>query len=412
MMEGHRRTCRSCGKPLHHVFVDLGQMPPANAYLSGADAIAQERSYPLRTMVCASCFLVQVNYDVPPEELFADYAYFSSYSATWLEHARRFCEMMVGRLNLGPQSLVVELASNDGYLLQNLVEMGIPVLGIDPSETVAKAARALGVPTEILFFGQAVAERLAVEGYQADLVVANNVLAHVPDTNDFVAGIAVLLKHGGRISIEFPHLLQLIRKVEFDTIYHEHFSYLSLMAVETLFTRHGLRLYDVEQLPTHGGSLRIHGCHANDPCPENPALSALRAAEVEAGLDRLETYTRFGEEVAACRASFRDFLTEARVSGRKVVGYGAAAKGNTLLNYVGAGPNDIAFIADRNPHKQGKLCPGTHIPIVAPEKIAETRPDYVVILPWNLEQEIRDQLAEVTDWGGRFVVPVPRTRSD
>jgi SAM-dependent methyltransferase len=405
-----RRACRSCGASLEHTFVDLGVMPPANSYVTDLKAVDSERSYPLCTKVCHACFLVQVDFDVAPDELFADYAYFSSFSTSWLEHARIFCESAVEKFALTQDSFVVELASNDGYLLKNFVSKGIPVLGVDPSETVAEAARAQGVPTEILFFGKSVAKTLTETRPKADLIIGNNVLAHVPDTNDFVAGVAVLLNDGGSISIEFPHLLNLIRKVEFDTIYHEHYSYLSLLAVEALFARHHLRIYDIEELPTHGGSLRISGCSSADPRPENPSVGRIRDAEASAGLHRIETYARFGEAVNTCKESFKDFLASARAAGKTVVGYGAAAKGNTLLNYAGAGPDDLMFIADRNPHKQGKWTPGSHIPIVDPKNITEMRPDYVVIFPWNLEKEIRAQLSEVVSWGGRFVIPIPATR--
>jgi SAM-dependent methyltransferase len=317
------------------------------------------------------------------------------------------------RFDLGPASLVVELASNDGYLLKNFLQMGIPVLGIDPSDTVARAAEGIGVPTLVEFFGETLARGLAREGRGADLIIANNVLAHVPQLNDFVAGIAALLKPQGSATLEFPHLLKLIENVEFDTIYHEHYSYLSLMAVEHVFSRHGLRLYDVEQLSTHGGSLRIFATHAHRrELPDSAALSALRAQEAAAGLGEIDTYRRFADRVQACKRSLKEFLARAQRESKRVAAYGAAAKGNTLLNFCGVTPRDIALVADRNPHKQGKFLPGTHIPVATPEALMDLRPDYVLILPWNLEHEIRGQLDGIRAWGGRFVTAVPQVAVD
>jgi SAM-dependent methyltransferase len=404
-------ACRACGGALAVTMADLGMQPPSNAFLASAADIPNEKRYPLRARVCGTCKLVQVDYDVAPEELFGNYVYFSSYSDDWLAHAKAYCEMATRRFSLGPDSLVVELASNDGYLLKNFVTAGIPVLGIDPSDTVAAAAEKIGVPTLVEFFGAAPAARLAVEGRSADLIIGNNVLAHVPQLNDFVAGIARLLKPHGTVTIEFPHLLELIEHVEFDTIYHEHFSYLSLFAMERVFERHGLRLHDVERLPTHGGSLRIFATHAaRADIEDSRNLLAVRRAEHDAGLHDLDTYTRFAARVAACRTSLLDFLAHAKAQGRRVAAYGAAAKGNTLLNFCGVTAADISLVADRNPNKQSKLCPGTHIPVVSPEELLRQRPDYVLILPWNLKAEIRQQLAEVRDWGGRFVTPVPLTQ--
>lgn len=405
-MNASAKQCRACGAPLTHMFVDLGTMPPSNAYLHSADQIVDEQSFPLRARVCDFCFLVQVDYDVPPEILFRDYAYFSSYSDSWLSHAHQFSQRAIELFNLGPGSLVVELASNDGYLLKNFVEAGIPVLGIDPSDTVAEAAIAVGVPTEVRFFGRKTAADLAGRGLCANLVVANNVLAHVPDLNDFVAGIPMILKPLGVASIEIPHVLKLIEGLEFDTIYHEHYSYFSLLAVERIFAAHGLRVYDVEKLPTHGGSLRIFACRSDDPRAEGLELARVRAEESDAGLDCLDTYDEFAPRVAEWRDSLRAFLRTAKAKNERIVGYGAAAKGNTLLNYCGVTADDISFIVDRNPHKQCKLMPGSHIPILPPEEIVRTKPHYVLVLPWNLKNEITAQLAYIRHWGGRFVIPL------
>ena len=407
-MAGLITACRACGGRLAATMADLGLQPPSNAFLASLSDARHEKRYPLRAKVCGTCKLVQVDYDVAPEELFGNYVYFSSYSDEWLAHAKRYAEMARERFGLGPDSLVVELASNDGYLLKNFVDMGIPVLGIDPSDSVARAAEQIGVPTMVEFFGEALASRLAAEGRRADLIVGNNVLAHVPRLNDFVAGIAVLLEPAGTATIEFPHLLKLIEHVEFDTIYHEHFSYISLHAIERVFARHGLRIYEAEELPTHGGSLRIFAAHAARAGLEDSArLRALREREAAAGLGELGTYLRFAERVELCRQSLIQFLARAKREGRTVAAYGAAAKGNTLLNFCNVGPDDIPLVADRNPHKQSKFLPGTHIPVVAPDELMRARPDYVLILPWNIQDEIRRQLAGIADWGGRFVIPVP-----
>jgi hypothetical protein len=385
--------------------------PPSNAFLASLDAAATEKRYPLRAKVCEACKLVQVDYDVSPTELFGNYAYFSSYSDEWLAHAKAYCEMARRRFALDESSLVVELASNDGYLLKNFQHMGIPVLGIDPSDTVATAAIRAGVPTLVEFFGEALAKQLARERGRADLIVGNNVMAHVPLLNDFVAGIAALLDLDGTATLEFPHLLTLIEHVEFDTIYHEHYSYISLFAIEQVFARHGLEIFDVEELPTHGGSLRIFAAHtgrANGA--ESVELQGVRRREAAAGLPDLHTYSRFAERVAECRRSLLEFLAAAKGGGKTVAAYGAAAKGNTLLNFCGVTQADIAMVADRNPFKRGKLCPGTHIPVVSPEDLMRAQPDYVLILPWNLQDEIRRQLHEVVAWGGQFVTPVPVVR--
>jgi SAM-dependent methyltransferase len=390
---------------------DLGLQPASNAFVESQAAIHQEKRYPLRAKVCETCKLVQLDFDVAPQELFGNYVYFSSYSDDWLAHAKAYCEMAQKRFALGPLSLVVELASNDGYLLKNFLKMGIAVLGIDPSDTVAAAAEKIGVPTLVQFFGESVAEGLARQGRQADLIIANNVLAHVPQLNDFVAGLALLLRPSGSVTIEFPHLLELIRQVEFDTIYHEHYSYFSLYAIEQVFRRHQLRIYDVERLSTHGGSLRIFASHAHrSDLQDSVSLRELRAQETAAGLAELPTYLQFGKRVDECRDSLREFLAGAKRAGKRVAAYGAAAKGNTLLNFCGVTAQDISFVADRNPHKQKKLLPGTHIPVVSPEELMQAKPDYVLILPWNLRDEIRQQLAGISAWGGRFVTPVPLVR--
>jgi SAM-dependent methyltransferase len=403
--------CRACGGRLTVTMADLGLQPASNAFISSLAAAHDEKRYPLRAKVCESCKLVQVDYDVAPQELFGNYVYFSSYSDDWLAHAKEYCDMARRRFGLGAGSLVVELASNDGYLLKNFIDMGIPVLGIDPSDTVAAAAEKIGVPTMVEFFGESLAKKLIGDGRQADLIVGNNVLAHVPLLNDFVAGIALLLKPKGSATIEFPHLLELIEHVEFDTIYHEHYSYISLYAIEQVFSRHGLRIYDAEQLPTHGGSLRIFAAHSQRPDLDDSALlRKLRAQESAAGLADLDTYLRFAERVENCRRSLLEFLAAAKREGKTVAAYGAAAKGNTLLNFCAVTPADISQVGDRNPHKQSKFLPGTHIPVVSPEALLQARPDYVLILPWNLQEEIRQQLQGIKAWGGRFVTPVPVIR--
>jgi SAM-dependent methyltransferase len=410
-MVGPVTGCRACGGRLTVTMADLGLQPASNAFLASLQAARDEKRYPLRAKVCEICKLVQLDYDVAPHELFGNYVYFSSYSDQWLAHAREYCSMARRRFALGAQSLVVELASNDGYLLKNFIEMGVPVLGIDPSDTVAAAAEKAGVPTLVEFFGEKLAQDLAAEGRQADLIIGNNVLAHVPRLNDFVAGIALLLKSGGTATIEFPHLLELIEHVEFDTIYHEHFSYFSLYAIEQVFSRHGLRVYDVEQLPTHGGSLRIFAAHSSrQEFEDSGVLREVRTLESVAGLADLSRYLRFAEHVESCRKSLLAFLAAAKRGGKTVAAYGAAAKGNTLLNFCAVTPADIPLVADRNPHKQSKFLPGTHIPVVSPEALMRSRPDYVLILPWNLQEEIRRQLREINQWGGRFVTPVPLVR--
>lgn len=367
-----------------------------------------ERFYPLHAYVCGNCFLVQVDEFVSPDEIFSDYAYLSSYSDSWVEHARRYVEMISERLGLGGSSHVVEIASNDGYLLQHFVAKGIPCLGVEPAANVAEIARGKGIQSEVCFFGEESAKRIGSKYGKADLILGNNVLAHVPKLHDFVQGLKELLADGGTVTMEFPHLLKLMQLNQFDTIYHEHFSYLSLFVVEKVFASHGLTLYDVDELPTHGGSIRIYARHAEDESkPVAAAVERLRAREFEAGLDRLDAYARFTEQVKETKRALLDFLIRANREGKTVVGYGAPGKGNTLLNYCGIREDFLAYTVDRNPLKQGRYTPGTRIPILAPEKIRETKPDYILILPWNLKEEISKQHDYVAEWGGRFVVPIP-----
>ncbi|HEX7005746.1 MAG TPA: class I SAM-dependent methyltransferase [Alphaproteobacteria bacterium] len=403
-------TCRFCDAPLTQSVIDLGQSPPANAYLTAEELEHPEPTYPLHAYVCGSCFLVQLQDFHSPAELFTDYAYFSSYSDTWMRHVERYCDDMIRRFTLGPEHRVVEVASNDGYLLQFFSERGIPVMGIEPAGNVAHEAMAKGIPTVVRFFGVDAARGLAAQGHQADLLIGNNVLAHVPNLNDFVAGLKIALKPAGVLTLEFPHLLRLLAETQFDTIYHEHFSYFSLMTVKRILAHHGLKVFDVEELPTHGGSLRVFACHDDAAHALSSSVAAVVAAEREAGLDRLDTYRNFGAAARTTRRMLLDFLGGARLSGRSVVGYGAPAKGNTLLNYCGIGTDLIAYTVDRSPHKQGKFLPGTHIPIYHPDRIRATKPDFVLILPWNLRREIMEQMAHIRDWGGRFVVPIPHVR--
>jgi SAM-dependent methyltransferase len=400
-----------CGSALRHVFVDLGMSPLCESYVPRDKLNHMEPFYPLRVYVCAECFLVQLEEYVSPEEIFTEYAYFSSYADSWVEHMRRYAVMVRERLGLGPRSLVVEVASNDGYLLQHFVAMGVPVLGIEPAANVAKVATDKGIPTLVEFFGEALARRLAAEGRQADLVCGANVLAQVPKLNDFVKGLEILLKPGGVVTIEFPHLLKLMEENQFDTIYHEHFSYFSLLAAERIFAAHRLTIFDVDRLPTHGGSLRIYACRASDTAkPVTERVHALRREEQVAGLAELPSYARFAEQVKETKRKLLAFLIEAKRAGKSIAGYGAPGKGNTLLNYCGIRTDFIDFTVDRNPYKQGRFLPGTHIPIFAPDKIDQAKPDYVLILPWNFRDEIMRQMAHIREWGGRFVVPIPEAR--
>jgi hypothetical protein len=401
-------TCRFCATPLSRHFADLGMSPLSNSYL-GADQLAEmEPFYPLTAYVCEQCFLVQLPAVETPEKIFSDYAYFSSYSDSWLEHCRRYCEAMTERLALDRDSLVVEIASNDGYLLRNFVAAGIPSLGIEPAANVAAVAQREGVDTLVRFFGTETARALVAEGKRARLLLGNNVLAHVPDLNDFVAGLAILLAPGGVVTMEFPHLLQLMRGNQFDTIYHEHFSYFSLLTVRQVFARHGLTLFDVDELTTHGGSIRIYARHAEEGSHPGERVIHLETVEREQGLDRIETYTGFAEQVRATKRALLTFLIRAREEGKRVAAYGAPAKGNTLLNYCGVRTDLVEFTVDRSPHKQGQFLPGTHIPIFGPDHLRETKPDYVLILPWNLKDEIVAQMADIREWGGQFVIPIPR----
>jgi SAM-dependent methyltransferase len=404
--------CRFCKTPLIHTFVDLGLQPLANSYLTPDQlAAGNEPVYPLHARVCHQCFLVQVDDVVPADHIFdGGYAYFSAYSTSWVEHARRYAVAMAERFDLGPESLVIEVASNDGYLLQHFVAMDVPVLGIEPTANTAQAAVARGVPTDVRFFGVETGRDLAARGKRADLMAANNVLAHVPDIGDFVGGFREVLKDDGVLTFEFPHLLNLIEKVQFDTIYHEHYSYLSLVAVEQVLRANGLRPFDVELLPTHGGSLRLFCCHIGAGHPETEALATLRDAEHTAELDSLAGYLGFTPRVESVREGFRAYLAQARAEGRTVAAYGAAAKGNTFLNYCGATADDIAVAFDANPAKQGRFLPGSHVPIRSPAAVLDVRPDDVLILPWNLKDEIMEQLAFISDWGGRFVTASPEVR--
>ena len=404
-------TCRFCATPLTHTFVDLGQTPLANAYVTQDDVRAgRDRAFPLHARVCEKCFLVQVDDSVPPDAIFSDYLYFSSYSDSWVEHARRYAAAMQERFALGPQSLVVEVASNDGYLLQHFKKMNIPVHGVEPAANVAVAAEKIGIPTTVAFFGEATARKLLAEGRAADLMAANNVLAHVPGTLDFVKGFATLLKPEGVATFEFPHVLNLINEVQFDTIYHEHFFYLSLVAVEKIFAAAGLRVFDVEELPTHGGSLRVFACRSGAAQPESQRVEALRQKERAAKLDSLEGYEGFDPKVREVKRGFLAFLEQANKEGKRVAAYGAAAKGNTFLNYCGINDADMICVFDRSLEKQNHLLPGSHLPILAPEKIREIKPDYLVILPWNLAREISTSHAYIREWGGRFVIAVPQIK--
>lgn len=400
--------CRFCGWSLSHTFVDLGMSPLCESFLTSAQLNQTEPFYPLHVYVCENCFLVQLQEYVSPENIFTEYAYFSSYSDSWLRHAKTYTDLIVDRFNLGPQSQVVELASNDGYLLQYFVEKGVPVLGIEPAANVAKAAIKKGIPTVVKFFGTKTAQELSAERGKADLLLGNNVLAHVPDLNDFVAGMRVLLKPSGVITMEFPHLLRLMDENQFDTIYHEHFSYFSLATVEKVFAAHALTLFDVEELPTHGGSLRIYVCHSeNVDNPVTRRVIDLKAREEVAGFTRLKTYLCFAQKVEETKRNILNFMIKAKQKGKSIAGYGAPGKGNTLLNYCGIRTDFIDYTVDRNPYKHGKYTPGTHIPIYNLDKISETKPDYIFILPWNLKTEIMEQLTYVREWGAQFVVPIP-----
>ena len=401
-------ACRFCGNALRTTFVDLGMSPPCQSHITAEQLLQVEAFYPLHAWVCERCFLVQLQEFVAPEHIFSEYAYFSSYATTWVEHARRYAHMAMQRFGLGPRSKVMEVASNDGYLLQHFVAAGVPVLGIEPAANVAKVAIERGVPTTVQFLGRASGLSIAREHGQADLVLGNNVLAHVPDINDFVQGMRELLAARGVITMEFPHLQRLIEGNQFDTIYHEHFSYLSFSTVEQIFAAHGLVLFDVEELPTHGGSLRIYARHErNGALAVTDAVPALRERERALGYRELERYRGFGQQVQTTKRQLLAFLIEAKQQGKRIAGYGAPGKGNTLLNYCGIRTDFLDFTVDANPYKQGKYTPGTHIPILEPDALRREKPDYVLILPWNLAEEIMAQASYIREWGGRFVVPIP-----
>jgi SAM-dependent methyltransferase len=404
-----RTTCRFCGAELTQSVIDLGAQPPCNSIIPAERFNAGELIYPLHAKVCASCYLVQLDTDVAPDSIYTEYAYFSSFSDSWLAHARGYVAMITARLGLTSAQQVVELASNDGYLLCNFLDKGIPAYGIDPAANVAKVAIEKGVPTIVAFFGVQTARELVAQNKQADLIIGNNVFGHIPDINDFVAGIKLLLKPGGTVTIEIPHFMRLMEQNQFDTIYHEHYCYHTLHSDTRICAAHGLRLFDVEELSTHGGSTRMYVSHADDPRPVCGAVGALLAEERRRGLDRMEAYAAFGEKVKETKRKLLSFLIDARRAGKTVVGYGAPGKGNTLLNYCGIRQDFIDYVVDRNPYKQGKFLPGSRIPIHAPERIAETKPDYVLILPWNIKDEVMKQMAYVREWGARFVVPIPET---
>jgi len=405
---GASPSCRFCAARLEDTFVDLGMSPLCESYVRPDRLSEPERFYPLHALICRQCLLVQLDAVVPPQEIFSEYAYFSSYSDSWIAHARTYAESVIERFALGAGTRIVEIASNDGYLLQHFVARGLDVLGIEPAANVAAVAEARGIPTDVRFFGRAVALDLKRRRGGADLLIGNNVLAHVPDLNDFVAGMHELLAPDGVITMEFPHLVQLVEHNQFDTIYHEHYSYFSFLTAERVFDTHGLRIFDVEEITTHGGSLRIYAEHAERVGDRRTdRVEQLRHRERSGGYDRIERYAGFSDKVAAVKHSLLEFMTRAKREGRRVAGYGAPGKGNTLLNYCGIGPDLLQYTVDRSPYKQGLLTPGMRIPIGHPDRIVETRPDYLLILPWNLKAEIMQQMSHIRDWGGRFVVPIP-----
>ncbi|MBF0103088.1 MAG: class I SAM-dependent methyltransferase [Desulfobacterales bacterium] len=401
-------NCRFCGKILTHEFIDLGCAPPSNAYLSAEDINRPEVYYPLKLKVCDSCWLVQTDDYAVAEELFSpNYAYFSSTSSSWMAHARHYCRLITERLCLNSKSFIVEIACNDGYLLKNFVEAGIPCLGIEPTASTAAVAKDLGIPVLQEFFGQSLGRRLAAEGQNADLIIGNNVYAHVPDINDFTTGLKTLLKPGGTITLEFPHLMQLIEHTQFDTIYHEHFSYLSLYTLIHIFRNAGLRVFDAEELTTHGGSLRIYGCHLEDPRPDTGIITSLLDEESSRGMRNPLLYKSFQVRADNVKNCFLQFLLDQKAAGKTVAAYGAAAKGNTLLNYAGIKPDLLPYVVDRNAAKQGNFLPGSRIPIVSEDRIREKQPDFIVILPWNIKEEVMEQLTYVREWGGQFVTAIP-----
>jgi hypothetical protein len=400
--------CRFCKSPLQHTLVDLGMSPLCESYLTSGQLNQMEPFYPLHVYVCESCFLAQLEEYVNPEAIFSEYAYFSSYADSWLQHAKNYTDLMVERFGINDGNYVVELASNDGYLLQYFVQKGIPVLGVEPAANVAKVAIERGIPTVVKFFGEKLAIEMAAESRRADLLIGNNVLAQVPGLNDFVKGMKILLNPRGVITMEFPHLMKLIDGNQFDTIYHEHFSYLSFITVEKIFAAHGLNIFDVDELPTHGGSLRIYASHFGDSTkPVGQRVAELKDREVAVGLTSLDYYFSFGERVKETKRKLLEFLIKVKREGKSVCGYGAPGKGNTLLNYCGIRTDFIDYTVDRNPYKQGKYTPGTHIPIYHPDKIKETQSDYLLILPWNFKDEIMRQMSYIRNWGGQFIVPIP-----
>jgi SAM-dependent methyltransferase len=400
--------CRFCGTLLHVSLVDLGMSPPCQSIVKAEQVNHMEAFYPLHAWVCEKCFLVQLEEYVAPGDIFSEYAYFSSYSDSWVEHARQYSVLMRERFKLSGESLVAEIASNDGYLLQHFVKAGVPVLGIEPAANVAKVASERGIRSEVCFHGRETATRNAAKFGKADLLLGNNVLAHVPDINDFVAGMKILLKPTGVITMEFPHLQRLMQENQFDTIYHEHFSYLSFFTVEQIFAHHGLTLFDVDELPTHGGSIRIYARHTDDASKQvTDRARELRTRELSMGFNKLETYETWNEQVKATKRKILSTLFELKNAGKTIVGYGAPGKGNTLLNYCGIRTDLLDYTVDRNPYKQNTFTPGTHIPIYPVERIRETKPDYVFILPWNLKAEITSQMAFIREWGGKFIVPIP-----
>lgn len=410
-MKATSSHCRFCEEPLEHTFVDLGMSPLANSYIGVDEQNGMEPFYPLHVYVCEKCLLVQLEEFEKAADIFSDYAYFSSYSDSWLEHAKRYVEMTTDRFGLGPQSQVMEIASNDGYLLQYFQEKGVPILGIEPAANIAKVASENGIPTVVKFFNVETAHELVGQGKQADLLVGNNVLAHVPGLNDFVAGIKIILKPRGIVTMEFPYILRLVEEKQFDTIYHEHFSYFSFQTVERIFAKHGLTLFDVEEVPTHGGSLRIYGRHTEETSlPVASNVHDLKRTEEAEGFGELNRYLSFAEEVKETKYRLLEFLISAKRQGKTVVSYGAPAKGNTLLNFCGVGKDFIDYTVDRSPQKQGCVLPGTHIPIFHPDRIKETKPDYVLILPWNIKDEVMSQMAHIREWGGQFVTPIPEVK--
>lgn len=406
-----RRThCRHCGSFLAHSVVDLGAQPPCEAIVPESHFYAPEPIYPLHTKVCEHCLLVQLDADVAPDSIYTEYAYFSSFSDSWLHHCREYVDRMIQKYHLNQNSRVVELASNDGYLLKNFVDYGIPCYGVDPAANIAVVAESKGVPTEVCFFGQDSAKQLALKRGTADLIIANNVFGHVPDINDFVAGMKQLLNPGGTITIEIPHFLRLMQNNQFDTIYHEHYCYHTLLADQRIFAKFGLKLFEVEELTTHGGSIRMYICHEDDARFTSESVHRLIAEEKLYGLEKMETYTAFGEQACETKRKLLSFLIEAKRQGKRVAGYGAPGKGNTLLNYCGIRSDFIDFVVDRNPYKHGKFLPGSRIPVFPPSKISEAKPDYLLILPWNIKDEIIQQMHVIREWGGAFVVPIPEVQ--